>query len=78
MYFCYILYSEKLDKFYIGATGNLEGRLIRHNSSDKGFTSTGKPWELKYSEKFSDKTSAIKRELQLKRMLPKQLQKSLW
>ena len=67
MYYCYILYSQKLDKFYIGSTADLEGRLQRHNTSNKGFTSTGKPWELKYYETFDDKSDAMKREMQLKK-----------
>lgn len=66
MYYCYILYSEKLDKYYIGSTSNIEGRILRHNSSNHGFTSTGKPWILKYSESFVEKTDALKREMQLK------------
>ncbi len=52
MFYCYILYSERLDKYYIGSTNDLNGRLQRHNTSNHGFTSTGKPWELKYSESF--------------------------
>ncbi len=67
MHFCYILYSKKIDKYYIGQTSNIHGRIARHNSSKKGFTSTGKPWVLVYSEKFHDKSSALKREKQLKR-----------
>ena len=67
MYFCYILYSSKLDKYYIGSTGNLEGRLQRHNTSNTGFTSTGKPWEIKYFETFETKSGAMKRELELKK-----------
>lgn len=66
MHHCYILYSEKLDKYYIGSTSNIDGRLSRHNSSNHGFTSTGKPWILKYSESFEKKADALKRELQLK------------
>ena len=67
MYYCYILYSQKLDKFYVGSTGDFEGRLQRHNSLNRGFTSTGKPWELKYYGAFEEKCDAIKREAQLKR-----------
>ena len=67
MFYCYILYSEKIDKYYIGSTGNLEGRLQRHNTSNHGFTSTGKPWELKYYESFETKSEALKRELQIKK-----------
>ena len=32
----------------------------------KGFTSTGKPWKLVYSEMYDCKTGALKREKQLK------------
>ena len=66
MYYCYILYSKKLNRYYIGSTNNVEGRLHRHNTSNRGYTSTGKPWELKYYEVFEDRSSAIKREFQLK------------
>jgi putative endonuclease len=66
MYYCYILYSTKLDKYYIGSTGDLEGRLQRHNNSNHGFTTTGKPWEIKYFETFESKELALIRELQLK------------
>ncbi|WP_372950757.1 GIY-YIG nuclease family protein [Mariniphaga sp.] len=48
MYYCYILYSQKLDKFYIGSTGDLSGRLSRHNSAHKGFTATGRPAQFNF------------------------------
>jgi len=65
-YYTYILYSEKLDNYYIGSTGNLQDRLNKHNRSKKGFTSTGKPWALVYSEVFDSKAEAMAREMQLK------------
>ncbi|HCI56350.1 MAG: GIY-YIG nuclease family protein [Bacteroidales bacterium] len=34
-----MLYSGKLDKYYIGYTADIEGRLLRHNRKSKGFTS---------------------------------------
>ncbi|MCX2745893.1 GIY-YIG nuclease family protein [Mangrovivirga sp. M17] len=38
-YYCYILYSVKLDKYYVGHTGDeLVERLRRHNSNHKGYT----------------------------------------
>jgi hypothetical protein len=55
-YFVYILYSEKLDRYYIGSTGNPEDRLRKHNRSKNGFTSTGKPWKLVYKEIYVTKT----------------------
>jgi putative endonuclease len=56
-----------MDKYYIGSTANLEGRLQRHNNSNTGFTSTGKPWEIKYFETFETKSGAMKREMELKK-----------
>ncbi|WP_394699991.1 GIY-YIG nuclease family protein [uncultured Draconibacterium sp.] len=41
--------------------------MSRHNSSNKGFTSTGKPWQLKYFETFEQRSDALHREIQLKK-----------
>ncbi len=65
-YFVYILYSEKLDKYYIGSSYDPRDRLKKHNRSHKGFTSTGKPWLLQYIETYNSKTEALIREKQLK------------
>ena len=67
MYFVYILYSNKIDKYYIGSTDDIPGRIRRHNQGNKAFTSTGKPWVLVYKEEFGSKTEALKREIQLKK-----------
>ncbi len=41
----YILYSEKLDKFYIGYSENFEQRILFHNSDEnRKWTKSGKPW----------------------------------
>ena len=32
MFFVYILFSNKLNRFYIGTTDNVEKRLLEHNS----------------------------------------------
>ncbi|MBK9320529.1 MAG: GIY-YIG nuclease family protein [Bacteroidetes bacterium] len=44
----YILYSVKLDRFYIGTTDNIEKRIIEHNSGkyDDSYTLRGVPWEM--------------------------------
>ena len=31
-FFVYILHSEKLDKFYVGTTTDVEKRIIEHNT----------------------------------------------
>ena len=61
-YFIYILYSDTLDRFYVGATENVSTRLKEHLWNHKGFTSKAKDWELKYSESFATKSEAFLRE----------------
>ncbi len=63
----YILYSEKPNKYYVGACINLERRLYEHNIGHSKFTSTGVPWLLKYKEKFPELALAKKCESQIKK-----------
>ena len=68
MFYCYILYSLTLDKFYIGFTADeLNERLRKHNSKHKGYTSKSKDWEIKYFEKFQNKVDAMNREKEIKK-----------
>ncbi|XOV69361.1 MAG: GIY-YIG nuclease family protein [Fluviicola sp.] len=39
-HYSYILYSEKLNSFYKGATRDILDRLHRHNSGQETYTST--------------------------------------
>jgi putative endonuclease len=68
MAYLYILYSEKLNKFYVGACINLERRFYEHNIGHSTYTSTGMPWILMYSAQFPDLPTAKKRERQIKSM----------
>jgi putative endonuclease len=65
-FFVYILYSEKLDKYYIGATENVEERLAKHLCNHRGFTGKAADWSIRLTEFYPDKTAALKREKQLK------------
>jgi putative endonuclease len=66
-FFTYILYSEKLDRYYIGSTGDdIYERLRRHNSNHKGFTGRTDDWKIVYSEKYNSKPDALTREKSLK------------
>lgn len=65
-YSVYILESETNGSYYIGSTGNLNQRLIYHNSGKVKSTSAGTPWILKYKEYYSNLNEARKREVQLK------------
>ena len=68
MPFClYILYSAKLDKYYVGHTSDLEKRLAEHNSGISDFTAKATDWTLKYTEVFENREAAHKREQEIKR-----------
>ena len=58
----YILYSECLDRYYIGYSENPVSRLNKHLSRHDGFTSRAKDWRVVYQEAFTDKSKALKRE----------------
>ena len=64
---CYIIYSEKLSKYYVGACLDLERRLHEHNIGHSKFTSSGMPRELKYKEFYKTLQLAKKRELEIKK-----------
>ena len=68
MFYFYILFSKFLDKYYIGHTSEtLEERLRKHLSKHSGFTSKAKDWEVVYFEIFDNKSTAYKRELEVKK-----------
>jgi putative endonuclease len=67
-HFVYILYSETRDHYYIGSCADVEKRLIRHNAGATPSTKPGRPWKVVYTENFSSKTEALKREIYLKRL----------
>ena len=63
MFYVYILKSLKNNKRYVGLTSVLpEERLKQHNSGSNTWSKGNKPFELVYSEEYSDKEYARKRE----------------
>ncbi len=68
MSYFYILFSETLDKFYIGhTTEQLEERLRKHLSNHSGYTSKTKDWMIVYFEEYQSKSLAYRRELEVKK-----------
>lgn len=63
---CYILYSSKLNKYYVGSTTDMLRRLAEHNRGKEKFTKTGCPWILVYKEDFPELTEARNREKSIK------------
>ena len=68
----YVLFSEKQNKFYVGACIDLERRLYEHNIGHSKFTSLGIPWRLVYKEEYPDLPLAKRRELEIKRKKSRQ------
>ena len=67
MFQVYILFSDTLNKFYVGHTSEeLDERLRKHLSAHSGFTAKVKDWKIVYFEEFVDKSSAYQRELKIK------------
>ena len=68
-YFVYIL--ECSDKsLYTGITTDVKKRLDEHNSSEKGakYTKARRPVKLIYFEESQDRSSASKREYEIKKL----------
>ncbi len=66
MYKVYIVQSEIHYRYYIGHTSDLDKRLLRHNAGLVHSTKSGRPWLIIYTEIFSSKDGALKRERQIK------------
>jgi putative endonuclease len=68
IYFIYILFSQKTNRYYIGSTDDLARRLKHHNGGSTPSTKSGAPnWEIRYSETVPDRATALKRELEIKK-----------
>ena len=68
VFFTYILENPQ-GKFYIGQTSDLEKRLADHNQTDTKqgkYTRKNGPWQLVWSEEHLTRSSAIKREREIK------------
>src|SRR5437773_663054 len=62
MPYTYILFSAKLNKYYIGACIDMDRRMYEHNLGHSTFTSQGTPWLLMYKEYYETLPDAKKRE----------------
>ena len=68
-YFVYILKCSD-NTLYTGIATDVNRRLIEHNTSEKGakYTRVRRPVELVYQEELQDRSSACKREYQIKQL----------
>ncbi len=65
MYNIYILECDNAF-FYVGLTTNLETRLLQHQKHQSSYTKRYGEVQIVYSEKFTKRVDAAKREKQLK------------
>ena len=66
MFYVYVLRSERNSRFYVGSTKDVKKRLIEHNTGKSQATRYIKPLKLIYSEQYSTRSDAVKRERFLK------------
>jgi len=67
MNYVYFLWSQKLDKVYIGETTDTIKRLEYHNKGTQRYTRKGMPWKLIGYIPFSNRGEALKEEKRLKK-----------
>ena len=70
-YFVYILQSIKDKTYYVGSTQDLDSRLERHNQGRVAYTKPKRPWKLVYHESHHDRSSAVRRENEIKKQKSK-------
>jgi putative endonuclease len=66
MYYTYVLYSKKDEKFYTGFTQDLKLRFDQHNNGRVESTKDRRPLELVYYEACLNRDDATHREKYLK------------
>ncbi|OSZ82194.1 excinuclease ABC subunit C [Chitinophagaceae bacterium IBVUCB1] len=66
-YKVYILYSTKLEKYYVGHTEDVERRIEEHNNGKGNFTSKGLPWILVHIIACATKSEAVRLEQKIKK-----------
>ena len=70
MYYVYIVRCAD-ETLYTGIATELERRIEEHNTSDKGakYTRVRRPVALVYQEEYPDRSSASKREYEIKKKM---------
>ena len=58
-FYVYILYSNKINKYYTGYCEDISNRLTKHNQHSTPSTKSGIPWVLLYSEQFDSYPNQI-------------------
>ena len=65
-YSAYIIFSDSINRYYIGHIQNLANRISEQNSGETTSIKNGIPWRLVWSKEFSTRAEAMKSEKQIK------------
>jgi putative endonuclease len=65
---CYIIHSDRLDQYYVGASDDLSNRVEMHNKGFSPFTSKTTDWKLYHMIECPDSITAKKIESHIKSM----------
>lgn len=68
MYYVYVLYYSKYNRFYIGQTADISERLHQHNNQYDHATSPYVPWKLVLKLEKPNRSEAIILEKKLKNL----------
>ena len=70
MYYVYIVKCAD-ETLYTGIATELDRRIVEHNESEKGakYTRVRRPVSLVYSEEYPDRSTASKREYEIKKKM---------
>ena len=63
----YIIYSDRLCRYYVGSTKDLESRLLRHQNNHTKSTKGKGPWRLVLIFSFPSRSEAVKMEMKIKK-----------
>ncbi|MCH7675296.1 GIY-YIG nuclease family protein [candidate division KSB1 bacterium] len=72
-YSLYIIHSDRLNSYYVGISQNVNSRIESHNSSAKGWTRRGRPWQIAFTKEFENRQEAHKWEQWIKAQKSKKL-----
>ena len=69
-YYTYMVLCSKDQSLYAGVTNDLDRRITEHNTNNRGakYTRSRRPVMLVYSERYSTKSAAMKREAAIKKL----------
>lgn len=67
MFYVYIIYSDLVDRYYVGHCQDLEDRMDRHTGGRSKYTKIADDWKIMYTETFFTRSEAMVRERAIKR-----------